>query len=1005
MNRSFTARLSRKTHRRLRDYLWATHRIFNESLAYLLKHYFWMQNLTDRELEQDKKNRLRQRFDAAQLDQLQLIYRDMMGLDLPKEKRAGRSQSAQAWMEPITFSTRSTGKGPGELSTNILPKVKVAIRTMRQQNLWVFDRELAFPIEPHNGFRRGLFGGAARRILNFEQNQETHRGYLEDAKRAYERWRGGQAREAAEDDTVDARRAGWRRTVLLRAWGEGQEPNREAEIDGIAQLQWADFQRAREEFSQYESQRAADRAREQKRPVTENAVEKINAAMTRGWRDVYQQRLMPPDADGPPDAATAGRLIKDYQAAEPTRIGDINFFLWLADKPHLWRFVDTMKAYNAHQRKLERYGRPIQFTYPRYNRRPEWFTFSETSPGHMYTIVSMTPLKVDLAVFVPNEDVPLLEKLSKGQPLTGEETRRLNEPLDWTAYRLTPERLVERRNAHRTKLTERIPDAIAKYGLDAVHAWTDGVWERLLGGFFREDPPLDMSRFTRVMVRYSLSTDVRLRPFAPEPASEEDLLGRLVVRSNDRQKPHWQGTYQYMFGPLTEPNDSLPDRRRHLRAMPMVVGGIRLEYRDCLRNDADPIFTLSCELDERVAGPEGKQVYPAPQHRIPKKAQPTEAAEEGTPQEGKKRKDAKKRPKMPVGLRVLSVDLGMRHIGTGAVVEFVDDGHGNGRLPHPLKPVGIEFLDAPGIALRHIDRHSDERRRKQRKACPRGSRRAFEIRGAHLPRGQVFARHLLDHTENLKDDRRKKAAHAILRAALKHNVDYIVFENLKGYRPDFEFGRRVNATLMKWNRRELVEFVKMEAQPFGIWVYDFVRPSHTSQFCHRCGAAGYRFSQITRREAAFDTPAPKEPLFDEHGNRKLDSNGKPLFRHRWTPQARRIRGTPLGLIAGMRQAIDGGKHFCCSECGLIVNADYNAAMNLARKLADDFSAYQKYSYNPEDKSWALSGKRMAGKTFWEHIKATVQQRLNTRFGQPVQTPPAGGWPKEFAPESIGLTPW
>ena len=53
MNRSFTARLSRNTPRRLRDYLRATHRLFNESLAYLLKHYFWMQNLTDRATGED----------------------------------------------------------------------------------------------------------------------------------------------------------------------------------------------------------------------------------------------------------------------------------------------------------------------------------------------------------------------------------------------------------------------------------------------------------------------------------------------------------------------------------------------------------------------------------------------------------------------------------------------------------------------------------------------------------------------------------------------------------------------------------------------------------------------------------------------------------------------------------------------------------------------------------------------------------------------------------------
>jgi hypothetical protein len=82
MNRSFTARLSTNTPRRLRDYLWATHRLSNESLAYLLKHYFWMQNLTDRPPEEDKKNRLRERFatEPERLDRLHLVYLDMMGL-------------------------------------------------------------------------------------------------------------------------------------------------------------------------------------------------------------------------------------------------------------------------------------------------------------------------------------------------------------------------------------------------------------------------------------------------------------------------------------------------------------------------------------------------------------------------------------------------------------------------------------------------------------------------------------------------------------------------------------------------------------------------------------------------------------------------------------------------------------------------------------------------------------------------------------------------------------
>jgi hypothetical protein len=106
MNRSFTARLAADTPRRLRDYLWATHRLFNESLAYLLKHYFWMQNLSDRTPEEDKKNRLRRRFanNPEQLDRLHLVCREMMGIrgtvgavtlqGLPKEKRAGRSHDS-----------------------------------------------------------------------------------------------------------------------------------------------------------------------------------------------------------------------------------------------------------------------------------------------------------------------------------------------------------------------------------------------------------------------------------------------------------------------------------------------------------------------------------------------------------------------------------------------------------------------------------------------------------------------------------------------------------------------------------------------------------------------------------------------------------------------------------------------------------------------------------------------------------------------------------------------
>lgn len=736
-----------------------------------------------------------------------------------------------------------------------------------------------------------------------------------------------------------------------------------------------------------------------------------------------------------------------------------------------------MRAYNDFRRRLEQYAEPIQFRYPRYSQRPEWFSFSETSPGHMYTIVSMAPLVIELSVFVPVEDTFMLQKIRKGEILTAEEQSRLNSPIDWKAYLLSVDRLRQRQEVHRTNLEKAKPGIIGRAKLDEVHRWTDGVWQHLMDGFFKGDPPLDLSRFRRVMVRYSMTTDARLRPFVELPANDKEMAGRLVVETDEPQKKHWQGRYQFWFGPLGDRAGSPDTRRRFLRLMPLVVGGIRLEHRGRLKHDSDPIFTLSCELDETVIGADGKRRRPSPEKRIlasklgkplkrngwcepdehtivcrfkeESKLQPATKGPEGVladenPAPGvrlvrrlPKPTKANKNPKpvvaqawfdrragwqrkpgclaevdpgkyvedwisqaggrrIDVGTRALLIDLGLRHIATGAVVEFIDDGWNHGILPNPLKPTAVEFLDVAGIGLSHIERHQFERKKKQEKACPRGRRRRFEIRGSHLPRGQEFAHDLLDHVENLKDDRRKKAAHVILRAALKHNVHYIVFEQLKGYRPEAEFGRRINCSLANWNRRELVEFVKMEAAPFGIHVYDFVAPHHTSRFCYRCGAVGHRFTHITAEHAAKDTLAPEVIVLDTDGNPLLDSKGRPVSRRVWTPAARRIRGTPLGLIVGMRQAIDGGKHFCCTECGLMVNADLNAAMNLARKLAGDFPAYQKYQYDSEEKSWVVDGGRLAGKAFWNRAKFLVQQFLNRHFRQPAETPPAGGRPEEFA---------
>jgi IS605 OrfB family transposase len=859
-------------HLRLRDYLWATHRLFNEALAFAIKEMLAMKH--------GAKGPLAKRFDPETAEKFQAVWADMM-LDEDhdpfrlhpvavenKKKREGRSQSAHAWMELIT----SKDSKRDSKSKTIHPKVTAIIGELLERATILFDRDQTWNFGgDNNGFRRLLFDMAARRIITNVQNEENHQKLLADCQAKFDEWK---AREKTH---------------------------------------FAEFEKVLPGFQAYE-QDATRRAQSNVKHRVREEV-KIDGAMTKGWRDL-QQRLEGAEAD----AAEATKRIKDWQKEDPKAVGDINFFMWLADKPRLWPWVRTMQTYNGFHRQLEQLSRPVNFSYPRCDARPEWFSFSESSPGHMYDfdvcgvefghllayLRGEAPLQVRLHVFVPKADADrwkeIEKKRKKGQPVTEADLVFLNEPIRWQDFEAAD---------------DRIPEPVR--------------------GLFRNARPLDLSKFARCWVEYELKPDVRWR--------ERVRYAGKGTRAKRRKEGGGKETQVFEFDwgfNLHEPIW----RRLH------KFGGAKLIYQPRPEPGVNPArlqpylyFSFEIEpaaLQDKAFNVQFKSDDAAPADSATTKTKPRKV----------------KPPKLPPGLRVMAVDLGMRHLAITSVCEVQDgkliawqprrDGKPGQELPN-LK--ATLFLKLPGLELRDLQRHEWQKKDLQRETAPRG----------HLRRGEDFAIELTEHLDEMKDDRAKKAAHVIAEAAVKHGVHWLVFENLTGYRPEQELTRDVNSRLRNWNRRKVVEQVRQLAECYGIRVYDYAAPAYTSRVCAMCGHVGARFSQIVaaqeRRDARFKTPK--------------------------------------GLKTGLRQVLPGGQMFACAHCRRIVNADFNASLNLHRRFERSFDFADRYDLQRTgggDLSYFYNDQRLVGKAFWESVAAEVQRFLNEKFHQ-GDVPPAGGWPK------------
>ena len=232
-----------------------------------------------------------------------------------------------------------------------------------------------------------------------------------------------------------------------------------------------------------------------------------------------------------------------------------------------------------------------------------------------------------------------------------------------------------------------------------------------------------------------------------------------------------------------------------------------------------------------------------------------------------------------VPIRVMSVDLGIRHIGAYAICEGTkQDDHWEMKY---LKKGLLSDSSLPELGqIRLHDRHLKKLRSRQGKA-PTGERNFVALQ---------------DHRTGMADDRFKKAAHLLIETARRAGVDIIVFEKLDTLKPDAFDERWINRQLRDMNRRQIVTHVAQQAGEFGLLCKDDISPWMTSQVCSRCYRPGWRFSI-----------KPKAPYKEQCARAACQDFGYPI----WDP---------------------GGHLFRCPHCGYKVNADINAAGNLAAKF-------------------------------------------------------------------------
>lgn len=252
---------------------------------------------------------------------------------------------------------------------------------------------------------------------------------------------------------------------------------------------------------------------------------------------------------------------------------------------------------------------------------------------------------------------------------------------------------------------------------------------------------------------------------------------------------------------------------------------------------------------------------------------------------------------IPKELVTMAIDVGQRDLGAVTIareqngvpvpIEFIPEYWKPLKSGNGSKPVKAWLVDVPGISFEALKKHEKEARGKERGAK------------ARRVKGENYALNLREHISHMKEDRYKKAAHILLRTAIKNKVQIIILEDLKKFRPNLERSKQENRQLMVWAIRKIQDFLELQAKSLGIRVRS-VWPHYTSQVCSACGQPGKR--------ASLPSKSSWEKFYQaKHGEKR-----------KWIID-------------------NGGKMFVCSNPNCVrksrmINADINASLNLHKKF-------------------------------------------------------------------------
>jgi hypothetical protein len=242
-----------------------------------------------------------------------------------------------------------------------------------------------------------------------------------------------------------------------------------------------------------------------------------------------------------------------------------------------------------------------------------------------------------------------------------------------------------------------------------------------------------------------------------------------------------------------------------------------------------------------------------------------------------------------------------------------------------------------------------------------------EVRRLDRTTRGVFANRLLEHIDNIKDDRLQTGADLIVRAAMGYVRDAagrwekrfppcnaVLFEDLSRYRMRTDRPRRENSQLMRWAHRAVPGEVEMQGALHGLGIVD-TSAAFSSRYHARTLTPGIRCQPL----AASDL---QDLWLQEH----LARFGIDLT----TCQ-------PSDLVPR-----DGGQIFAClrsAQGGLLrIDADINAAQNLQRRF---------WTRHADAFRLPCSPGQLDGKEVW--VPRTTSKRLLGALGGPGMLRPTG----------------